>query len=49
MSEWIASTLLRVIRDLDVFQDGRTVPIDVLDVYSLSVELVYRELLSRKF
>ena len=48
MSEWIASTLLRVIRDLDVFQDGRTVPIDVLDAYSISVELVYRELIVKE-
>ena len=44
MSEWIASTLLRVTRDLDVFQDRRTVPIDIIDAYNLSVELVNHEL-----
>lgn len=37
---------MRVIRDLDRFQDGRIIPYDVLDAFVVSLELVYRELIA---
>lgn len=48
MSAWAISTLTRVIRDLDRFQDGRIIPYDVLDAFVVSLELVYRELIAQQ-
>ena len=43
MSSWAASTLVRVVRDLNVYMDGKIPPADVLDSYTLSLELVHRD------
>ena len=45
MSAWAISTLTRLVRDLDVFRDGRSLSADVLDAYEVSLELVYREII----
>ena len=47
-SDWTMSTLQRVIRDLDSFEDGRIIANDVLDGYNVSLELVYREFLAKE-
>ena len=46
MTDWAKSTFLRIACDLDVFRDGRMVPLDVLDAYTVAVELAFRELLN---
>lgn len=47
-SGWAISSLVRVIRDLEVYRDGRTPPPDVLDSYKLSLELVQRDILAHQ-
>lgn len=48
MSAWAISTHLRVVRDLNVYMDGRIPPADVLNSYTLSLELVHRDLLAQQ-
>lgn len=48
MSEWAISTLRRIIRDLDVYQDGRHMTDDALDSFIVSLELVYRDLVAQQ-
>lgn len=45
MTDFAVSTLLRISCDLQVFDDGRTIPEDTLDYFIVSLELVYRELI----
>ena len=47
-SSWAVSSLVRIIRDLDVYRDGRMPPPDVLDSYKLSLELVQRDILAQQ-
>ncbi len=47
-SSWAVSTLVRVVRDLNVYMDGRIPPADVLDSYTLSLELVHRDMLAQQ-
>ena len=42
------SRVLSVIRDLEVYRDGRTPPPDVLDSYKLSLELVQCDILAHQ-
>ena len=46
MSSWALRTLRRVGSDLITFQDGRRIPLDVVDAFVLSLQLVYRELIA---
>ena len=48
MSVKAITTLGGVIRDLNVYMDGRIPPADVLDCYTLSIELVHRDLLAHE-
>ena len=44
MSVWALSTLRRIAGDLDSYQDGRHVSEDALDMFTTTLELVYRDL-----
>ena len=46
MSSWALRTLRRVGSDLITFQDGRRIPLDVVDAFVLGLQLVYRELIA---
>ena len=48
MNTWAISTLIRVIRDLDIYLNGRIPPADVLDSHSLSLELVHRDIIAQQ-
>ena len=47
-SQWAVSTLRRVVSDLVPFQQGEAIPQDVAESFSVSLELVYRELLAKE-
>ena len=47
-SQWAVSTLRRVVSDLVPFQQGEVIPLDVAESFSVSLELVYRELLAKE-
>ena len=47
-SQWAVSTLRRVVSDLVPFQQGGAIPSDVIESFSISLELVYRELLAKE-
>ena len=44
-STWAVGTLRRLSAELLSYQDGRRITSDVLDSFSLTLELVYRDLL----
>ena len=46
MSAWAIRTLRRVATDLTTFQDGRRIPLDVVDTFVICLDLVYRELIA---
>jgi len=46
MSSWPIRTMRRVVTDLTTFQDGRRIPLDVVDGFVICLELVYRELIA---
>ena len=46
MSSWAIRTMRRVATDLTTFQDGRRIPLDVVDGFVICLELVYRELIA---
>ena len=46
MSSWATRTLRRVATDLRSYQDGRRIPLDVVDAFTISLELVYRDLIA---
>ena len=46
-SPWSVSTLCRIVTDLAPFQ-GTSIPLDIIDSFSVSLELVYRELLAKQ-
>ena len=46
MSVWALHTLQRVIRDLDIHQDGRQITGDTLEVFIVALELFYRDLIA---
>ena len=46
MSSWAIRTIRRVATDLTTFQDGRRIPLDVVDGFVICLELVYRELIA---
>ena len=48
MSDWALRTLRRIVRDLDVYEDGRLIAEDVLDSFVVFLELVYRDLISQQ-
>ena len=41
MSSWAIRTLRRVATDLRSYQDGRRIPLGVVDAFTISLELVY--------
>lgn len=45
LDRWIVSTIRIILDDLAPYQDGRLIPVDLLESFSSSLELVYRELL----
>lgn len=45
MSVW---ALQRIIRDLDVYQDGRQLTGDTLEAFIVALELVYRDLIAQQ-
>uniref|UniRef100_A0A1X7SQW6 Integrase catalytic domain-containing protein n=1 Tax=Amphimedon queenslandica TaxID=400682 RepID=A0A1X7SQW6_AMPQE len=47
-STWAISSLVRIATDLEIYSDGRTPPLDVLDCYKLSLELVQRDILAQQ-
>ena len=46
VSSWATRTLRRVATDLRSCQDGRRIPLDVVDAFTISLELVYRDLIA---
>ena len=46
VSSWAIRTLRRVATDLRSYQDGRRIPLDVVDAFTISLELVYQELIN---
>ena len=48
MSSWAIDSLRSVVRDLDVFQDGRSIPLDLFDSFILSLELVHRDVIAQQ-
>ena len=47
-NQWAVSTLRRIVSDLVPFQQGDIIPQDVAESFSVSLELVYRELLAKE-
>lgn len=47
-STWAISSFVRIARDLEIYCDGKTPPIDVLDCCKLSLELVQRDILAQQ-
>ncbi len=45
MTSWAISSVFRIISDLDVYRDGRSLSSDAIDAWCLSLELVFRELI----
>ena len=48
MSVWALNSLQRIIRDLDVYQDGRQLGEDALEAFIGGLELVYRDLIAQQ-
>ena len=48
MSEWAVNVLRRIVRDFDVYLDGRNIPESALDTFVVSLELVYRDLVAQQ-
>ena len=48
MSEWAINVLRRIVRDLNVYLDGRNVSESALDTFVVSLELVYRDLIAQQ-
>ena len=50
MSVWALNTLQKVIRDLDVYHDGRQITGDTLEAFTciVALELVYRDLIAQQ-
>ncbi len=48
MSSWAISRFLAVVNDLNVFEDGRLMSLDDLDSFIVSLELVYRDILTQE-
>ena len=47
-SSWSVTTLRRIVNDLAPFQEGTSIPLDIIDSFSVSLELVCRELLAKQ-
>ncbi len=45
MTSWAISSVFRIISDLDVYRDGRSLSSDAIEAWCLSLELVFRELI----
>ncbi len=45
MTSWAISSVFRIISDLDVYRDERSLSSDAIDAWCLSVELMFRELI----
>ncbi len=45
MTSWAISSVFRIISDLDVYRDERSLSSDAIDAWCLSLELVFRELI----
>ena len=43
-SSWAVNTVICVVRDLELFQDGMIIPLDLLESFILFLELVYRDI-----
>ena len=48
MSKWAINVLRRIVRDLNVYRDGRNVSESALDTFVVSLELVYRDLIAQQ-